>query len=237
MKIAGVMQTKNYVDTFKVIQTLRDLTDVVIVLDDNSFRPITTQMYPQIDVLLTRTNRGLFNCQSNHTLMHYLAWENECDWVVRLDDDFILSAETRKRESIENLIAIAKEKQSDIVRVTQRDLWNSYSTYRTDGLWGYKTIQLVQRVWFGDKNLSMQDPNEYRLHTHCFPATPAPKLVFCPKYVIYHTGCLTQKDREMRVENYKIWDRTHKFQEDYSYITDETGLILSPVPGEDVFHP
>lgn len=237
MKIAGVMQTKNYDDTFKVIQTLRELTDVVIVLDDNSTHPITTQMYPQIDVLLTRTHRGVFNCQRNHTLMMYLAWENKCDWIVRMDDDFILSAETRRRKSIENLIAFSKEKQGDIIRVTQRDLWNSYDTYRTDGIWGKKTIVLVQRVWFGDKNISLIDPNEYRLHRICFPENPNPKTVFYPNCVIYHTGCLTHQNREQRVENYKVWDRDHKFQEDYSYITDETGLTLSPVPGEDVFHP
>lgn len=237
MKIAGILQTKNYDDSLKVIQTLRNLSDVVIVLDDNSSHPITTQAFPQIDVLLTRTNRGLFNCQSNHTLMMYLAWENKCDWVVRMDDDFILSASIRKRESIEKIVVTATESRADIVRVTQRDLWNSFSTYRTDGIWGLKTITLAQRVWFGDKNISMRDPNIYRLHAPCFPDTPEPKVLFYPHHVVYHAGCLTREDRERRVENYKVWDRDHNFQEDYSYMLDERGLTVSSVPEEDKLLP
>ena len=173
MRLGGIIQTKNYKDTLGVIQTLRSLTDFVIVLDDNSDSPISYD-HSQIDVLLTQRHKGPFNCQRNRTILHYMAWANQCDWVMHMDDDMMLGQFLNSRVNIENMIGCAVKNKADMISVWLRDLWDSNAFYRSDGRWGTKIFHLFQRVWMGIKayQLETQTSTGSMLHVMLRAATP-----------------------------------------------------------------
>ena len=234
MKIAGVLQTKNYKDTYKTISTLRDLTDFVIVLDDNSITPLNVS---GIDVLISVKHNQIFNCLLNRTILHYYAWANQCEWILQMDDDFILSKALRSPDVIKNIInECIKLKNADIISVELRDLWDGFDYYRCDGIWGKKIFSFLQRVWFGDQNITLKNPQTHRLHSDCFPSSKIPIVHHLERngpYAIYHTGCINESSRIKRVNNYKKWDNENEFQSDYSYMLDKTGSQLKPVCPED----
>lgn len=237
MKLGGILQTQNYKHTYATIDRLRLLTDVVIVLDDNSTASEAPSFQKDIDVLIALKHRQLFNCQANKTMLLYQAWVNGCDWVLCLDDDLILSHYLHSRSHIELLIRHGEQNAADIVHVRLRDLWGDYLTYRHDGVWGYKTFPLLQRVWFGDKDLSLLDPKYRRLHYPCFKHEMPTVVSFDHPYAVYHTGNMTLEARQARMKKYKEQDPDMWYAKDYSYITDETGMQLAPVPPEDRWSP
>lgn len=234
MRIAGVLQTKNYVNTYDTVRTLRRVCDFVVVLDDNSTESSIHQHIADIDVLLSIKHNQLFNCQSNRTMLFYQAWANRCEWVMTMDDDIFLSNSLCQRESIFELVSRAVSQKADMVRVEMRDLWNDTNHYRCDGIWANKTFPLLQRVWCGDPNITLKHPESNRLHYPCCPSGNEPVVMGAHRpLVVYHTGCMTRADRQMRVDKYKMWDARNEYQADYSYMLDETGMTIAEVPIED----
>lgn len=233
IKLAGVIQAKNYDPLCNVLRVLRQLTDVLIVIDDNSDVPL--EKTPEIDVLLTlRKNDKQFYDLTNGYLMHFLAWQNKCDWLMIMDDDFLLSSHLQSRSKINSLIESAKLTGCDMVRAELRDLWGCYRYFRNDGTWGVKAHYLLQRVWFGDRGITLRNLHADRLHRPWFhDAEPKVLNVQHPSRV-YHTGCITPSRRQRRVANYKVWDPDNSLQADYSYMLDDSTLRVEPVPDGDV---
>lgn len=236
MKLAGILQTQDYTDRYLTIRVLRQLCDCVIVLDDNSTKTDALQeCSTEIDVLITMKNNQGWNCQANQTALMYQAWVNHCDWVLKLDDDMILSNALWNSNNVRRIVATAAANKDDMVMTEMRELWDNHETYRDDGKWN-SIYPLFQRVWIGDSAITIKNPEIHRFHSPCFPANMTPKIgrAWNP-YIVYHTGLMTKEDRERRHQRYMNYDPEGELN-NYAYLMSEEGLVTKPVlPIEDIW--
>jgi hypothetical protein len=152
---------------------------------------------------------------------------------MRIDDDMILSKTLRSRESINSLIATATRRGNGMIFVELRDLWDSYDAYRADDVWKPRFFPILQRVWFGDENITLKNPDTTRLHKPCWPANIELKRDWAdPAYLVYHTGNISKEARSIRYQKYMKEDARQEF-EGYALIINEDGVCLNPVPPED----
>lgn len=224
------MPTRNYSDGSSAFQSLQALSDVTIVLDDNSASPFPFQ--DQCTDYIAVRNRQAWNAPANLTLLLFRAFLLGCEWVVALDDDIIPAATFSTRGDVDEVVQFMRSKKLDICRFPLRDLWNSLDTVRVDGIWSHKSFPVVYRNWFFYEGLTFKSP-ELRLHTAAFPASHRARTFNHPDHRVYHTGCFTPSMRESRVAKYRREDPDNRFQRDYSYMLNDQGLELDEVPEAD----
>lgn len=230
LRIAGVLPTRNYSDDCSVFETLENLCDATIVLDDNS-----TSAFPFrdrcTDYVAVR-NRQPWSAPANLTMLFYRAWLLGCEWIVAMDDDIMPAATFTARGDVEDVIRFMGERKLDVCRFRLRDLWDSLGEVRVDGVWSRKTFPVVYRNWFFYPGLAFKDP-KLRLHTAAFPSSLRLRSVVHERHRVYHTGCITRSKREARVAKYRKEDPDNRFQSDYGYMLDDAGLELESVPEDD----
>jgi len=231
LRIAGLMPVRDYSDATSAFAALRELSDVVIVLDDNSSRPFPFRA--ECDELVRLDNRESWNDQANRTLLLYRAFVHGCDWALFMDDDLAFSHDFQTRSDAERLVAELAARRRDVCRFVVRDLWGSIRHYRNDGVWGQKSIAVLRRNWFADDAITLRDPR-LRLHTPAFPANLRARQALDRRHVAYHTGCMTPAERTARVAKYRREDPDRRFQRDYAYMLDESGIELVEVPDQDL---
>jgi hypothetical protein len=222
MKLAGVMSTRNYSRFPGVFPVLAAMSDITIVLDDGSSEPFPYRDQATEYLYLKRS--GPWNAGGNLTTLVYRAFLHGCDWVILCDDDMLPSATLFR-----NVRMLVDQKQ-DIVYVQCRDLWNDAEHYRVDGPWANKDFPFLIRNWFFDPNLTLITPP--RLHKSPWPVRQQWYMAPLP-FAVYHLGSLSAQQRRERVEKHEREDPQFIFQENYSYLADETGLIRAKVPDED----
>ncbi len=230
-RIAGVLATKNYADTSAVFETLRDLCDLTIVLDDNSTSPFPHK--DECTEYIQLRHGEQWNAPANLTLLLYRAFVHGCEWVVSLDDDIILSPGFRSRRDVDDVIDRMEAEKLDFCHFRLRDLWNSEREVRVDGIWSQKTFPVVRRNWFFYDGVTLRD-SALRLHTPAFPTGIRSRGIIHPTHMAYHTGCLTPEMRKARVEKYRLEDPENTFQSDYSYMLDDRAFKVEPVPPADL---
>jgi hypothetical protein len=224
------MATRNYDGGSSSFETLRNLSDVTIVLDDNSVSPFPHRAL--CTEYISIRNELPWNAPANLTLLVYRAFVHGCEWVVSLDDDVILSSGFQTRSDVDETVDRMEARNADICHFPLRDLWGSSREIRVDGIWSQKTFPVVRRNWFFYGDFTLRDPS-LRLHTAAFPADLRVRNLVHPVHVAYHTGCITPDLRRSRVEKYAVEDPDNHFQADYSYMLDERGLELETVPEAD----
>lgn len=229
-RLAGVMAVRDYDPTCGVLDALRALADVVIVLDDGSTPPLARD--DRIDELVRLERRGPWNDAANRLLLLERAFVHGCDWLVCLDDDLVPSAGLRTRDDAARTVDALRRRRADVGRVPFRDLWGSPDRYRLDGVWGRKSHPMFRRNWLADRSITLPDTAR-RLHAPVFPRNLRVRAVLLDHLAVYHTGCLTRSAREERVARYALEDPRNEFQRDYTYMLDDAGLELAPVPPED----
>lgn len=214
MKIAGVMQTNKPEGLHETgaLEYLRRNCDTVVVLHHS---PVPVPF--KCDQLISTT--GQWNCTANNYTLMWWAKVHSCDWVVRLDDDMIAP-----KLDFKELAATCDRMRDDFVSVAMYDLWGPKHA-RVDGVWGQKRWPILNRNWV---DIRPPDPDK-RLH---FGAMGRPLNV--SRGCVYHTGCSTPEKRAARVDKYRKEDPKNEFQADYSYMTNETGLVLVPVDSIDL---
>ncbi|MBN2492656.1 MAG: hypothetical protein JXQ29_17550 [Planctomycetes bacterium] len=230
-RIAGILQTRDYTDACAAFDSLAALCDVTLVLDDNSATPFPFR--DRCSEYVALRNRAGWNASANLTLLFYRACVHACDWIVTLEDDLLLSHQAQDRQTVADRIARAERRKLDIVFFRWRDLWDTEERYRTDGVFACKTFPFLRRNWFFDHAVSVVPP-AHRLHASVYPENRIPRWEIDGEGVVYHAGCLTRELRQARVDKYRREDPDHRFQADYAYILDETGLETRAVPGEDL---
>jgi hypothetical protein len=230
-RVAGLMAVRDYDDELDAFAALARLSDVTIVLDDNSREPFPHRA--RCDHYLRLENHAPWNDQANRTLLMYQAFAHGCDWVVSIDHDLAFSHGFRTRDDVARLIAEMAAKGQEVCRFPVRELWESWDHWRADGVWGRKSIAVVRRNWFAYPAITLKNPAR-RLHTAAHPANLRQRLRMETRHVAYHAGCRTRAAREARVAKYAREDPAHEFQADYAYMLDDRGLELRPVPPEDV---
>lgn len=230
-KIAGLMTVKDYKEDCLAFQSLRSLTDLTIVLDDNSNLPFP---YRNIcDEYLTLRHNIKWHDVGNRTLLMHRAFIHGCDWVVWSDDDILFSHNFQNRKDVERAIAVLETANKDTGRFILHDLWDSIRQYRKDGIWANKTFVVLRKNWFQCGAVRLPSPC-IRLHTPVYPINRTEQVLVLQDYIAYHTGCLTVADREERVQKYAKEDPNMQFQEDYSYMLRTEQLELANVPEVDL---
>ena len=224
------MATRDYTGSSSTFETLKSLSDVTIVLDDNSASP-----FPHRDdctELITIHNEEPWNAPANLTLLLYRAYIHGCEWVVSLDDDIILSHRFQSWRDVEEVITRMETDALDFCHFRLRDLWNSPREIRVDGIWSHKTFPVVRRNWFFYDGITLRN-SSLRLHTAAFPTDLRTRSYIHAEHIAYHTGCMTADMREARVEKYRLEDPENSFQADYSYMLDDRSLAVEIVPAAD----
>lgn len=224
------MPTRNYSGGTSAFETLQVLCDETIVLDDNSDFPFPLR--DECSDYISVRNQQPWNAPANLTLLFYRAFLLGCEWIVALDDDIIPAATFGTRADVVEVIRRMEAERLDVCRFPLRDLWESLEKIRVDGIWSRKTFPVVYRNWFYYEGLTLKSP-ELRLHTAAFPASHRLRSSIHAQHCLYHTGCLTETMRQDRVRKYRQQDPEHRFQSDYSYMLDNTGLVLESVPETD----
>jgi len=230
-RVAGLLPVRDYDDEAGVAPALRALCDVLIVLDDGSAAP-----FPHAgicDELIRLDRHGPWSDVANRTLLLYRAFVHGCDWAVFSDDDLVFDAGFQTRDDVARVVAELEAARREVYRFAVRDLWESETHYRADGVWGAKSFAVLRKNWFAYPGITLRDP-ALRLHTAAFPANRRARQRIDDRHVAYHTGCLTAERRRARVERYHREDPGGRFQRDYDYMLDEQGLALAPVPAPDL---
>jgi hypothetical protein len=230
-RVAGLLPVRDYDDEVGAAAALRALCDVLIVLDDGSAAPFPHAAICDERIRLDR--HGPWNDAANRTLLLYRAFVHGCDWAVFSDDDLVFDAGFQTRDDVARVVAELEAARREVYRFAVRDLWGSETQYRTDGVWGRKSIAVLRRNWFAYPGVTLRDPS-LRLHTAAFPANRRARQRVDDRRVAYHTGCWTAERRRARVERYRREDPDGRFQRDYDYMLDERELALAPVPAADL---
>jgi hypothetical protein len=229
--VAGVLSVKNYSDACSAFGSLRALSDMTIVLDDNSGTPFPYR--DECDEYLTLSNGLLWNDVANKTLLMYRAFVHGCEWLVTMDDDIVFSHGFQTKDDVRSLIEEVQRRRVEICLFPLRELWESTRQVRTDSAWGRKAFNVLRRNWFFYRNISLRDASR-RLHSPLFPKNMRPRRLVVDRHTAYHTGCISASARAARVEKYRVEDPDNSFQRDYEYMLSEDGIRLGPVPAEDL---
>jgi hypothetical protein len=232
IRIAGVLQVRNYTDDCSVFSSLKDLSDITIVLDHNSDSPFKYR--DECDEYLLLRNRTLWHDLGNRTTLLYRALVHGCNWIVSMDDDIVFSRNFQTRRDVVRVIAELAKRGKDTCLFKLRDLWDSKSQYRADGVWGRKSFMALRKNWFYYENITLPDPQADRLHRPVYPANLRSRGAYSAKfddYIAYHTGCLTRERRLSRVSKYARADPGQA--QAYAYMLDTAGIRLEKVPDRD----
>lgn len=168
-----------------------------------------------------RSNFGA-NEVTNRLMLLEMARRHKADWLLCFDADFRF--ERKFLDRLREIISASESKP--VVWLKLRDLWNSPDQYRVDGVWGKKELPLLfPRVPF----------NRYHergtLHTQWVPPwLQNPTLQTHTDWNVYHLGSISEELRQKRVETHNLADPERKWQGDYNYLGDETGLQVERIP-------
>jgi len=223
-KIAGGLITRNYSRFPGTFPVLKQMSDVTIVIDDSPGSAI-----PDIgaDETVSLRRKGEWNDTANQVLLFLRAAVHGCNWVIGCGDDMLPSV------ALFNGIRALSKTDADMVWVEFRELWEGIDQYRSDGIWGTKGAPALVRNWMLEQRITLPDLT-MRLHRRAWNEDrKAAHTKADAKYAVYHFGSLTRALREARVEKYRRADPTNRFQRDYSYMLDDSGIQLSKVPRED----
>lgn len=146
---------------------------------------------------------------------------NEADacgftWVLTLDCD-----ERLELQFLRDLRGICEGGEMAGYSLHVRDLWNTPMQYRTDGVWATKRKTILFNIGGTHKF-----DHPVGLHQPWLNTSPTADL----GYNLFHMGSLTPELRAERVKRHEAADPTHKWQADYKYLAEETGLQLERIP-------
>ena len=228
MRIFCLCAFRNAADVLPdFLDHLRGHVDGVILLDDGSTDDgyKICEAHPTVTGLITDKqvveHAPHARETENRELLLREAYKRGADWVLCMDAD-----ERVEKNMLREMRALLdKVPQCGAVSVKVCDLWNDLGHYRTDARWAGKRKEIL----FWIQPFSSYWPKG---SLHCRwrpPEIHAP--VFDSFYNLYHLGSLTKELRAARVEKFlEIDSNPPRFQEDYNYLADETGLKLEKIP-------
>jgi hypothetical protein len=209
--------------------------DGIVALDDGSIDGSAELMTAHPAVLevirLPQRPPEQWDDGVNHRRLVEAALRHQPDWLLGVDADERL--ETGFGERARTLIGAAGAAGVDAFQVSIRELWDAPDHYRQDGIWGAKRSARLFRA--------RQDHvfDTRRLHSHWAPLNSRVGDDFPhADLIIYHLRMLTPERRRCRRERYEALDPDRRCQEiGYSYLTEESGLELAPLPAGRGYRP
>lgn len=233
MRISGALCVKNYED-FGSFETIRELCDHVVVIDDGSVSDFPYKKECDDYVRLERS--GNWNDFGNWMLAFSRAYIANCPWVLRMDHDLIMTG--LNRESIERHILDLENSQKTQYCCKLMEVYDEIDKYRTDSYWGTKRFSFLFRNYFFSKYIHMpENPEEKRLHRDITPAVCSSKFktLFSNQVLAYHFGSFNLKRREERYRKYvEENDPERIYQSNYEYLIDEKNISLNKIPDDHV---
>ncbi len=200
----------------------------VVALDDGSSDESTTilERSQLVEVLLRvdPSSKQGWDEPANRERLVTAGQSLEAEWFVAFDAD----ERPERRLWDQWLSIIAEADASEAIAIDQplRELWNSPTTYRTDGVWGLKRKTAIFR------NLEKShvfDPAQW--HGEWYPAQYIGSDAFLPINVnLYHLKMIDAAARVDRMKRYQAVDPDRAFQPiGYEYLIDEVGLSLEDI--------
>lgn len=210
--------------------------DGVVVLDDGSADGSGDWLAarPKVLAVLRRPRAAghVWEDAGNHRRLIEAAWEHGADWLLGIDADERLEKDFRRRAEAE--MERADREGIDAYMLHFRELWEAPDQVRVDGVWGAKRSARLFRAGRDHRF------HEQRLHSHWAPLNARrPDGDFAQAdLVFYHLRMMRRADREARRDRYNRLDADRAMQAmGYDYMTDETGLVVEPIPEARLYRP
>jgi hypothetical protein len=207
--------------------------DGIVALDDGSTdgsAEFLSRCDEVVELIRGPPERPAWDEVANHRALLEAALRLAPEWVICLDADERLERQFRMR--CEGELRRAERRGYEAYSLPLRELWGSDRTYRVDGVWGKKRRAHLFRP-----------RRDHELDTRSLHAVKAPlqarrKGKF-PRadLEVYHLRMIRSEDRLARRRRYEALDPEARHQPGlgYSYLTDESGIRLRPVPPERDF--
>lgn len=220
-RILCVMQLHNEAHYLEgCLAHLRGYVDGVIALDDGS-TDSTAALLAHDPLVLDRIT---------HPVRHPHTWDEPgnkrtlleraralgADWVLVCDADERF--ETTFLQSLRHIARALSQEPLAAVIVSLRELWNSSTQYRTDGVWGHKVQTRFFRL---PATISFHETQA--LHGSWLPDGFKDQARMVRMFHhLYHLKMIHHEDRVRRRDFYKRLDPESRFQAiGYDYLTDE----------------
>jgi hypothetical protein len=201
--------------------------DGVVALDDGSSdgsAELLEQSDAVLETLRVPPDRPDWDEMGNHRALVAAALRQGAEWVVCVDVDERLERDFRQRA--ERAIGRGRLLGYSAYAVRIRELWDDPAQYRVDGIWGRKKHARLFRL------RADHEFDTARLHGIKAPLQARGRHGFpLADLNVYHLGMLRPEDRIARRRRYELADPDRRWQSiGYEYLTDETGLVLRPIP-------
>ena len=163
------------------------------------------------------------------------------DWLLALDVDERLQWDFRRRAQPH--LRAAQSLGCNAISQPLRELWDSETNYRCDGVWGLKRRQRLFQ-WSDDHQVDQKAFHGVWTSTNgagtveatgainksALSERPNRSKVLHTRLPIYHLGMLTEAQRAKRVEKYERLDPQHEYQAiGYAYLNCKQGLRTASV--------
>lgn len=209
-------------------ENVRGRVDAVVLLDDGSTDGGGDYASAQAEatVLLRNDPRAKtgWDEPGNRRKLITAGQELGADWFLTIDADE--RVEDAFWDDLDALLRWAGESGTDAFKFRLREMWDSTTAYRADGIWGRKTKLAFFRnagaahdyddsAWHGE-----WVPMHYMREGRCREVP----------YDLFHLKMIHEADRIARRDRYKALDPGNKYQPiGYDYLTDDRGILITPL--------
>jgi glycosyltransferase involved in cell wall biosynthesis len=218
-----------------LVSNLASQVDGIVALDDGSTDGSGEFLRSRgevLEVLRNPPGRPGWDEPGNHARLVRAAIAHGAEWLLAIDADERVERHFRARA--ERVIRRGRWARISGYRVRIRELWDHSARYRADGVWGRKSTPRL----FAARA-------DHAVDTRPVHASKAPlQARWLGRYVladlwIYHLRMMRPEDRAARRRRYEDADPELRWQprHGYSYLTDDKGLVLRPVPRTRGYEP
>ena len=211
-----------------MLRNVAEQVDGIIALDDGSTDGsdrLLEECPHVLELLRNPPDRPYYDEPGGHQRLVKAALAHGAEWIMSVDADERLEVDFRLRA--ERVIRRGKRLGFEGFSVRNRELWDSRSRYRVDGLWGRKSQPRLFRA-SADHRFDPRSLHGAKtpLQANVLGITPLADLFF------YHMRMLLPDDRRARRLRYETLDPEARYQPEirYEYLTDERGIRLRSVP-------